>query len=404
MQKAATKSGVISARELQQLLHSRTDLVIIDVRNRDAFETWKLESRHDVTMINVPYFELIEAGGEDDMVDSVEAYARKHWADELPKESLVVVVCAQEGTSALVADALRRLDYETVVLEGGMGAWGDYYDVRPVVESDALSVYQMNRPARGCLSYMVASAGQAVVIDPLRHTEPYVEFAREKGWDIVHVFDTHGHADHISGGPALARELNVPYHLHPYDAIHPLDVMPATVDYEPLQDGAQFTIGQATMRAVHVPGHTLGNMVFIVNEAYAFTGDTIFIESVARPDLGGRGDTWAPLHYESLTSLLALPDETVVLPGHFSSPKEADADGLYAGTLGSLKQSNDGLQRLMQGEGAFVDYILANLPTFPEQYIDIKRVNAGLLRPDEETAAELELGRNICALSEAYDE
>lgn len=395
--------NVITAKELHDLLNRDDELFVIDVRNRDAFEAWKLESRRQLNMINVPYFEIIEEGGEDDMVDAVVSYARRHWTDKLPKDALIVVVCAKEGTSDLVAQGLRRLGYRAVILQGGMGSWGDYYDVRPVVVGDELTIFQINRPARGCLSYMVASDGQAVVIDPLRHTDVYANLAREQGLDIVRVLDTHGHADHISGGPALARELNIPYHLHPYDAIHPLDVLPATVVYEPLWDKQQFQVGHATVRALHVPGHTLGNMVFVVNDAYVFTGDTIFIESIARPDLGGRGETWAPIHYDSLNSLLELPEDALILPGHFSAPSEADDQGLYARTLGALKESNDGLRQLLQGKDDFVRYILSNLPVFPEQYIDIKRVNAGLLRPDEEEAAELELGRNICALSEAYN-
>lgn len=400
--RASDHHNVITAKELKELLDTDTDLFVIDVRNRDAFETWKLESRYPLRMINVPYFEIIEQGGEDDVVDAVVAYAQRHWVDTLPKDGLILVVCAKEGTSDLVAQGLRRMGYRTVVLQGGMGSWGDFYDVRPVVSHGELSIYQINRPARGCLSYMVASDGQAVLIDPLRHTDVYLELAREQGLDIVRVFDTHGHADHISGGPSLARDLNIPYNLHPYDAIHPLDVLPATVVYEPLQDKQRFQIGRATVSALHVPGHTLGNTVFVVNDAYVFTGDSIFIDSIARPDLGGRGETWAPLHYRSLKKLLDLPDETLVMPGHFSSPAEADEAGLFARTLGELKKSNEGLKKVLQGETVFVDYILNNLPVFPEQYIDIKRVNAGLLRPDEEEAAELELGRNICALSEAY--
>ena len=72
------------------------------------------------------------------------------------------------------------------------------------------------------------------------------------------------------------------------------------------------------MKTLHIPGHTLGNVAYLVDDRYLFTGDSIFIESIARPDLGGKGDTWAPLHYHSLRRLLELPDDTVVLPAHFS--------------------------------------------------------------------------------------
>jgi glyoxylase-like metal-dependent hydrolase (beta-lactamase superfamily II) len=159
----------------------------------------------------------------------------------------------------------------------------------------------------------------------------------------VLVLDTHGHADHISGGPALAEKLGVPYYLHPYDGIHPLDVLPARISYGYLTDGQSFDVGGSQIRTIHIPGHTLGNVAFLLDDEYLFTGDSIFIESIARPDLGGHGDTWAPLHYHSLRKLLALGDDTVVLPAHFSSLKEDAAGGLFARRLGDLRSSNEGL-------------------------------------------------------------
>ncbi|MFZ5825512.1 MAG: MBL fold metallo-hydrolase, partial [Bacillota bacterium] len=246
--------------------------------------------------------------------------------------------------------------------------------------------------------------GEAVIVDPLRHTDQYRSFLAEKGLKLVAVLDTHGHADHISGGPALAEQLNVPYYFHPYDGIHPLDVLPATVAYQPLWADQEISFGGSTLKALHIPGHTLGNLAYLVDSRYLLSGDSIFVESIARPDLGGRGDVWSPIHYRSLARLLELPDETVVLPGHFSSPAEASESGTYAESLGALKAKNEGLRKVLEGEEAFVSYLLASLPTFPPQYVDIKRVNAGLLRPDEEKASELELGRNICALAQAYSE
>jgi len=285
-----------------------------------------------------------------------------------------------------------------------MVAWGNFYDIKPVAEGDSLSVWQVARTARGCLSYVLASGNQAVIVDPLRHTDRYLEFAAQKGLTITAVLDTHGHADHISGGPALAKQLGIPYYVHPYDAIHPLDVMPATIDYEPLRAEQVIGFGDSSIRVIHIPGHTLGNIAYLVDGKYLLSGDSIFIESIARPDLGGHGEQWSPIHFRSLSKLLTLDDDVVVLPGHFSSPAEAGENGLYAQSLGALKHANEGLRKLQEGEEPFVSFLLQSLPTFPPQYVDIKRVNAGLLVPGEEKADELELGRNICALSQAYKE
>jgi glyoxylase-like metal-dependent hydrolase (beta-lactamase superfamily II) len=181
-------------------------------------------------------------------------------------------------------------------------------------------------------------------------------------------------------------------------------VLPATIGYEYLTDGRTFEVGGAKVETIHIPGHTLGNVAFLVDGTYLFTGDSIFIESIARPDLGGQGETWAPIHYASLRKLLELPDETVVLPAHFSHLDEARGDRVFAAGLGELKTKNDGLLMAQKEESEFVGFILSSLPKFPKEYVDIKRVNAGLLKVGEDKASELELGKNICALSQAYDD
>lgn len=388
--------------ELKQRLDRKEKLFMLDVRNRDEFAAWKIESLEKLTTLNVPYFEILEQGGKDDVVECVIAYTQQELAQKLPKDQLIAVVCAKGGTSALVAEGLRKVGYGAVNLQGGMLAWGDFYEFKPVIESSALRIFQISRPARGCLSYIVASEGHAAVIDPLRHHEKYLDFARTKNFVIKLVLDTHGHADHISSGRALADNVRVPYYLHPYDAIHPIDLLPAAINYEPLCDGQEFSVGTSKIKTMHIPGHTLGNVVYLLDGEYLFTGDSIFIESISRPDLGGHGETWAPLHYRSLQKLLQLPDSVTVLPGHFSSPREANVQGLFAATLGELKKKNEGLKIAQKSEREFVSYILSSLPTFPPQYVEIKRVNTGLVVADEEKASELELGKNICALAQAY--
>ena len=392
-----------TAQELKARLDREESFFILDVRNREEVQAWRIEGRRPIPTHNVPYFEILEQGGADDVVESVKAYAQRELAQVLPKDRPILVVCAKGGTSALVAEGLRALGYQAVNLVGGTLAWGNFYEVKTVVEDAALSIYQISRPARGCLSYVIASGGEAAIVDPLRHTEHYLRLAKEKNLNIRLILDTHAHADHISGGAELSKQLGVPYFMHPYDGIHPLDLLPPRVSYQPLWDGQRFGVGTATIETIHIPGHTLGNVVYLVNGRFLLSGDSIFIESIARPDLGGRGEAWAPIHYHSLRKLLSLPDETVILPGHFSSLGEANAEGIFAKSLGELKRQNEGLQMAQRTEEEeFVRYILSSLPLFPPQYVDIKRVNAGLLIPDEEKASELELGKNICALAQAY--
>ena len=397
-----TIEPVWTAEDLLASIERRESFFVLDVRNRDEFARFRLEGREPLPAVNVPYFEMLELGGQDEMVDSVVACVEQHLAGQLPRDLPVLSVCAKGDTSEYVRQGLERLGYLSANLKGGMRAWGEYYSTRAVVEGPDLAVYQISRPARGCLSYVVSSNGKALVIDPLRHLHPYLELAQSKGFKIECVIDTHGHADHISGGTALASASGAPYHLHPYDAIHPMDVLPATIPYNAIRDGQLFKVGQVELEALHIPGHTLGLVALRIGDRYLFTGDSICIGSIARPDLGGKAETWAPLHGRSLRKLVGLPGKMIVLPGHFSSLKEQNDAGLFAAPLDDLKENNHGLQLLAQEtEEGFIRYLLENLPPFQPEYVDIKRVNAGLLAPSEDEASALELGKNVCGLAQA---
>jgi glyoxylase-like metal-dependent hydrolase (beta-lactamase superfamily II) len=287
-----------------------------------------------------------------------------------------------------------------------MSGWGKLHIFRPVVETESYQVYQVDRVARGCLSYVLISDGKAVIIDPLRHIEYYEEFLESKGATLELILDTHGHADHISGGSELSKKTGAPYYLHPYDGIHPFDMLPAKLDYNMLHHDKEFQVGEFEIRVIHVPGHTLGQVNFLVSASdsskYFFTGDNIFIQSFGRPDLGGQGEAWAPIVYETIFKTVKenVPENALVLPGHYAKPDEADNDGLFAKKLADIWKENEDLSN--SDRDRFIEFVLDHLPEMPVQYIQIKRVNAGLVNPDEEEASELELGKNICALSTAY--
>jgi glyoxylase-like metal-dependent hydrolase (beta-lactamase superfamily II)/rhodanese-related sulfurtransferase len=392
-----------TAADLLSRLERREKFFVLDVRNHDEFAKFRLEGREALPSLNLPYFEMLELGAREEMVDSVVACVDQHLAEQLPRNLPILSVCAKGDTSEFVAQGLRRLGYASANLKGGMKTWGEHYATRPVVEDSALAVYQIGRPARGCLSYVAASDGKAVVIDPSRHLDPYLALARAKGLTIERVIDTHSHADHISGGPALAAATRSSYCLHPYDAVHPVDVLPARISFEPLWDGQTLPLAGHRMEVLHVPGHTLGLVALRLDDQYLFAGDSIFIRSIARPDLGGRAETWGPLHARSLRRLLDLPGQITVLPGHFSSLDEAGETGLFAAPLDTLKRTNDGLLVLQrESEEGFLRYLLGSLPGAIPEYLEIKRVNAGLVAASEDDASVLELGKNICALSQAY--
>jgi glyoxylase-like metal-dependent hydrolase (beta-lactamase superfamily II)/rhodanese-related sulfurtransferase len=375
---------LISAKDLYARLAKGEKTILLDVRQPQEFERWHIEGPGRAEQLNVPL-------GTIRSVDDLTA--------KLPQDALVVAVCARGISAAPVARALEQAGFEAALLEGGMRAWGEHYEVVPIVEEGALTVLQVSRPARGCLSWVAISEGEAVVVDALRHVDRYTEILEARDARLSAVVDTHGHADHVSGGRALAEAMGASYYLHPYDAIHPMDLLPATFTYEPLLEKRSLAFGGSMMDVLHVPGHTLGACALLLDDRYLIAGDTLFVAGIARPDLGGHAEAWTPLHQASLRRLLALDGQTLVLPGHFSSFEEADPAGRFAATIASLRAGNDGAKRAADPPAEFARYILGSLPVFPPAYVEIKRVNLGLARPDATLTAELETGKNACALA-----
>ena len=388
----------ITVEEFYQRIGQPNEILLLDVRNDRDFENWRIESRYTPETLHIPYIIFAEEGSE--------ALEQLPQLKAVPDDREIIAVCAKGGASDFVAEILRDEGKRAVNLIGGMIAWGNYHQVRTVVEEDTYQIYQVDRVARGCLSHVLISDGQAAIIDPLRHIEHYEKLLEEKGAHLAMLLDTHAHADHISGAPQLSQKTGAPYYLHPYDAIHPFDMLPAVIDYKMLADGQKLSLGELTIEIIHTPGHTLGQVNYLVStpsgQAYVFTGDNIFLQSFGRPDLGGQGEAWAPIVYDTIFRIMKdrVSDDTWLLPGHYANPSEANGEGVYIKRMADLWQENSGLQ--FANRDHFIAYVLTHLPQMPEQYIEIKRVNIGLSQPNEQEASELELGKNVCALSDAY--
>lgn len=127
-------------------------------------------------------------------------------------------------------------------------AWGNFYYGRPVEENAHYALFQVVRPARGCASHVLTSDRNAAVFDPARHLGTYHELANAAGARIDLVLDPHLHADHLSGGPALGEHDHIPYYLHPYGAIQPMDMLPARIPYRYLEEGQVLHITVSALR------------------------------------------------------------------------------------------------------------------------------------------------------------
>src|SRR5690606_2800284 len=355
------------------------ELFILDVRNADAFADWKIEG-HKFEYLNIPYFELL---------DGVEEILPK-----LPTDKDVLVVCAKEGSSIMVAEMLSEAGREVAYLEGGMKSWSSYLEPIKVADlENGGELYQFVRLGKGCLSYMVISEGEAAIIDAVRFTEVFTNFAKEKGVKFKHVLNTQLHEDHISGGRNITAASGASYYLPPKDATE------VVFDYTPLTDGLNVEIGasQININALYSPGHTIGSTSFIIDNQFLLTGDILFIDSIGRPDLAGLAEDWVGDLRETLyTRYRELADDIVVLPAHFMIIDEMNADGTVARRLGDLFAENHGLN--MEDETEFRKTVTDNLPPQPNAYQQIRQVNMGKITPDNDEQTEMEIGPNRCAV------
>jgi glyoxylase-like metal-dependent hydrolase (beta-lactamase superfamily II) len=376
----------INVYDLYHLMRQPTPFTFIDVRMPDLFNASDYSQGDGYQLVHIPYIEF-----EDDLPAALA---------KLPPGKLVFI-CRSGNKTRIVMDIIKDQPLDMVWLDGGLRAWRSFYQTTPVFSSDAGSILQVARPGRGDLSYLIVSQGEAALIDPMRDTQEYLDLITANNARLTHIFDTHNHADRISGGRFLADISSAPYHKHPYDAVHLVDRLPMQTTYQPLWDGDLFTIGAFALRTIWFPGHTLGMTNFLLTtpqgKQFLFTGDGIFIQSIGRPDLMGKGEPWAAILYESLNQRLKpfVNDDTIVLPAHFQLFREINSDGVVAATMANLRRTNPMLRPMTQE--AFSAYVLKGVAEAPDDYLEILRINHALQEVSEERAMDLEAGKNLCS-------
>lgn len=241
------------------------------------------------------------------------------------------------------------------------------------------------RPAAGAtLSYFFGCAGlqKAVAVDVVAGDEDwFIAEADKAGVRIAHVIDTHVHADHLSGGLALAQRTGAAYYLHESNAGR------VGFEFSPLHDGQRLETGNVLVDVIHTPGHTQDSVCLLFRDLrrgdepwFVITGDTLFVGAVGRPDLAGREREMAALLHDSLHGkLLALPPELEIYPGHQAgSACGAGLSGKPASTLGFERRFNPMLS-LQKTE--FVDALTAVIPPQPDDMERIVEANLRGLAP-----------------------
>lgn len=363
----------MSVAELVGRLDTGDAPLVLDVRSAEEFADWSIPGA-----VNIPVTELAARLGE------------------LPDEREVVTVCASGIRSVAAAEQLARAGRRVASLSGGMVAWGGAWDAI-TIELDELRVVQVRRRGKGCLSYVVGAGDEAFVVDPSGDLERYRALADEHGWRITRIFDTHLHADHLSGARALAATTGASIHLNPADAFE--------FPFTPLAPGDRFELARhpdLALRPLSTPGHTRGSTVYVVAEQVALTGDVLFVESVGRPDLADRAEEFAHDLYRSLHDhVLALAPDTLVLPGHYGEQVRVHRDRPVGATLVSLLHS---LDPLLLDEPTFVAWASGVQAPRPPNYETIVRANRGLLEVNDlGSLRALEIGPNRCARAVSED-
>lgn len=225
----------------------------------------------------------------------------------------------------------------------------------------------------GCLAqgaYYLESNGEAAIIDPLREPETYISFAESRGAKIKYVFETHFHADFVSGHVDLAAKTGA-------IIVYGPTTMETGYEMHVGKDGEEFKLGNATIRLIHTPGHTMESSCFLLineegKEEALFSGDTVFIGDVGRPDLAQKviadltQDKLARHLYHSIhDKILPLSDELIVYPGHGAgSACGKNMSKETQDTLGNQKKTNYALRADMT-EQEFVDAFLTGLTPPP---------------------------------------
>ena len=356
----------MSATELARRLGTDDGPFVLDVRQPDEVAEWAIPGA-----VNIP---LGEVGQR---------------IDEIPKDRSVVAVCASGSRSAIATDALRRSGYSVANLIGGMAAWAGVYD-QVVIDLDRVRIVQVRRRAKGCLSYLVGSRGEAFVVDPSIAIGTYLEAARSQGWRITRVFDTHLHADHLSGARELAETVDASLHLNPADTFE--------FGFEPLVDGDRFLLpggAAVSVGALHTPGHTEGSTIYFVEDQAVLTGDTLFVEGVGRPDLADRAEEFAHNLHRSLSErVLGFPGDTLVLPSHYGDEVDVRPNEPVAAVLGELRQR---LSPLRMDEEDFVAWAVGRTTPRPPHYTEIVKANMGRAESPRSVLEGLEAGPNRCA-------
>ncbi|PIN82519.1 MAG: sulfurtransferase [Nitrosopumilales archaeon CG11_big_fil_rev_8_21_14_0_20_33_24] len=351
----------ITPDELAQKLDS---VFLLDVRNTEEFTEFQIPRS-----VNIPLEKLFDA----------------NTISKIPKDKQIVTICPHGNRAMIASFALARAGIDSQTLVGGLAGWNQVLKAVTIVK-DPIKIIQVQKVGKGCLSHIIESDGEAIVIDPLYPFEKYLDISKQQGFQITKVFDTHQHADHVSAARDLVKATGAKLYLSKYEGYN--------FDTNFIRDADNISFGKIKLRVIHTPGHTPGSLSYVVDEKYVFTGDILFVESIGRPDLRDNAEEFTEDLYNSLhNKLLKLSDNTMVFPTHHGEDVKSVNNGFYS----TIKQSKK-LPWLDISKQEFVRKVIAITRPRPMNYKKIIMVNQGELELIHSEIPDMEIGPNRCAV------
>jgi glyoxylase-like metal-dependent hydrolase (beta-lactamase superfamily II) len=370
----------ITQEDLRDRLVNGDPITVLDIREANEFADWHIHGS-----INLPVYNALNSGGEAQVSEKLKSAP-------LDQKKPVAVVCRMGHTSKMAAYMLDKMGYQAASVAGGIYGWsGAWTEARiPLKAAKNGTLFQVRRNGKGCLSYLFGSKNQAAVIDPCVEPRVYAHIASREDLSLTHVIETHVHADHISRARALCKETGATLVVPANDRV--------AFEYRPLRDTEVLEIGDVSMKVIATPGHTTESACYELDGAVLLSGDTIFVDTIGRPDLE-RGDSGAEAGartlYDSLhTRVMTLDPDMMVCPGHTSEPIGFDGKPIAA-RLADIIAKVDLLRLDRDTFARTIPDLLGQKPPNFKRVISVNegKTDLGWLDP-----LELEAGPNRCAV------
>ena len=358
----------ITANELKSKLdEGGQNPILVDVREHGEYSEW-----HIAGSINIP---LSQVG-------------KSEYMEKIPQNSEIVTICAKGNRSKVAKFVLAGNGIRAKSLEGGMESWTMAFETaekKYSINEKEITVVQARRIGKGCMSYLISSDGEVMVIDPVFPYDEYVKITEKNGWRITNVCDTHQHADHVSAAKSLSEKIGAVLNLSAYENYE--------FAHEALYDSKKLQVGSMKIKVIHTPGHTLGSLSFLIEDKLLFTGDTLFVDGVGRPDLRDKAEEFAPILHDTLQKkLVILPGDVHVFPAHGNTNQKE---------IMSLEMAEiiDKVPFLKMPKKDFVRQILAVTMPTPSNHTTIIDINKSGEKLSSNEANSLEIGPNRCSIT-----